>query len=94
MCGECLSENDRRGARKLEHSYFALERQRHLAHRYDVGYKDALKKRQIWCEGIFAAQKCRHNLTHILRRSLEEAEDHCLLSATALNLKRMIKWLR
>jgi len=32
-----------------------------------------------------------HNLTHILRRGLEAAEDHCLLSATALNLKRMIK---
>lgn len=35
---KCLSENDRRGARKLEHSYFAPERQRHLAHRYDADY--------------------------------------------------------
>lgn len=90
---KCLSENDRRGARKLEHSYFALERQRHLAHRHDADYKDALKKRQIWCEGTFAAQKWGHNLTRVLRRGLGAAEDHCLLSATALNLKRMIKWL-
>lgn len=88
-----LSENDRRGTRKLEHSYFMPERQRHLAHRYDADYKEALKKRQVWCEGTFAAQKWGHNLTRILRRGLEAAEDHCLLSATALNLKRMIKWL-
>ncbi len=27
---------------------------------------------------------------YVLRRGLEAAEDHCLLSATALNLKRMI----
>ena len=44
---KCLSENDRRGARELEHSYFAPERQRHLAHRYDADYRGALKKRQI-----------------------------------------------
>lgn len=31
------------------------------------------------------------NLTRVLRRGLEAAEDHCLLSATALNLKRMIR---
>ena len=54
-------------------------------------HKAALALRQIWCEGTFAAQKARHNLKHLLRRGLEAAEDHCLLSATALNLKRMVK---
>ena len=54
---KCLSEKDRRGARKLEHSYFAPQRCQHLAHRYDADYRDALKKRQIWCEGTFATQK-------------------------------------
>ena len=34
------------------------------------------------------------NLTRVLRRGLEAAEDHCLLSAVALNLKRMIKCLK
>ena len=28
--------------------------------------------------GTFAAQKWGHNLTRLLRRSLEAAEDHCL----------------
>ena len=55
-------------------------------------YREALKLRQIWCEGTFAAQKRSHNLTRVLRRGLEAAEDHCLLSAVALNLKRMIKY--
>lgn len=45
---KCLSENGRRGARKLERGYFTPERQRHLAHRYDADYKDALKKRQFF----------------------------------------------
>lgn len=49
--------------------------------------------RQIWCEGSFAAQKARHNLRSLYRRGLEAAETHCLLSATALNLKRMVKSL-
>lgn len=59
--------------------------------RQEPVFREALKLRQIWCEGTFAAQKRSHNLTQLLRRGLEAAEDHCLLSATALNLKRMIK---
>ena len=60
--------------------------------------KDGTKKhtrvlllRQIWSEGSFAAQKARHNLKFLYRRGLEAAEQQCLLSSMALNLKRMIK---
>ena len=56
-------------------------------------HKYILKLRQIWCEGSFAAQKRGHNLKYLFRRGLEAASDHCLLSATALNLKRMVKCL-
>jgi len=87
----CLSANDRQGARKLMDSYFKPSVRRHLSKREEPAYRQALKLRQIWCEGTFAAQKWGHNLTRILRRGLGAAEDHCLLSATALNLKRMIK---
>lgn len=52
-----------------------------------------LKLRQVWCEGAFAAQKARHNLTRLFRRGLEAAEDHCLLSAIAFNIKRMVRCL-
>ena len=55
-------------------------------------YREALKLRHVWCEGSFSAQKREHNLARVLRRGSEAAEDHCLLSATALNLKRMIKY--
>ncbi len=65
--------------------------QEHFSRRWEPEYQEALKQRQIWCEGTFAAQKWGHNLTRLLRRGLEAAEDHCLLSAAALNLKRMIK---
>ena len=54
-------------------------------------HKAVLDLRQIWCEGTFAMQKARHNLKQLFRRGLEAAEDHCLLSATAVNLKRMVR---
>ena len=88
---KCLSGKDKRGARRLLDTYFRPTVRRHLARQNEPDYLDALRKRQIWCEGTFATQKWGHNLTRVLRRGLEAAEDHCLLSATALNLKRMIK---
>mgnify|MGYP002626617026 CR=1 FL=1 len=91
---KCLSENDKRGVRELEDSYFKPSVQRHLSRRNTPEYQEALMKRQIWCEGSFAAQKWGHNLARLLRRGLEAAEDHCLLSATALNLKRLIKYAK
>ena len=90
--GKCLSEADKAGARKLQDSYFKPSVQRHFSRRGEPEYRQALNMRQVWCEGTFAAQKWGHNLTRVLRRGLEAAEDHCLLSATALNLKRMIKY--
>lgn len=87
----CLSKSHRNWGRKLERSMFHEVVQRDLLRQNEPDYLDALRKRQIWCEGTFAAQKWGHNLTRVLRRGLEAAEDHCLLSATALNLKRMIR---
>ena len=54
-------------------------------------HRQILKQRQIWCEGSFAAQKAHHNLSRLFRRGVEAVEEHCLLSAMALNLKRMVK---
>ena len=74
-------------------SYFKPSVQRHFSRRWEPEYREALKQRQVWCEGTFAIQKRCHNLTGVLRRGLGAAEDHCLLSATALNLKRMIRYI-
>lgn len=91
---KCLNETDKAGTRKLQASYFKPVIQPHFSRRWQPENQEALKQRQIWCEGTFAAQKWGHNLTRALRRGLEATEDYCLLSATALNLKRMIRCLR
>ena len=56
-------------------------------------YFAAMRLRQIWCEGNFSHQKANHNLKRVRTRGLGKATMHCLLSATALNLKRMVKLL-
>ena len=83
---QCLSEHDRRGARKPEDSYFNPSVQRSRSRQNTNESWQVLEKRQVWCEGTFATQKWGHNLTRVLRRGLEAAEDHGLLSAAALNL--------
>lgn len=89
--GKCLGPEDRRSARKLLESYFKPSVWRSLSRYGEPEYRETRKLLQIWCEGTFAIQKMCHNLTRVLRRGLEAAEDHCLLSATALNLKRMTR---
>ena len=90
-CDKCLSPSQK--SRKIQVNIFEHIAQNHHALDGSSTYNAALRKRQIWCEGTFATQKSQHNLRHLFRRGLEAAEDHCLLSATALNLKRMIKCL-
>ena len=54
-------------------------------------YLAAMRLRQIWCEGNFSHQKQRHNLRRTLKRGIEKVAEQCLLSACALNLKRLVK---
>lgn len=85
----CMTSGQR--VRTVSHSFFRPSVEKNYSRIGESIYKDALRKRQIWCEGTFAAQKRGHNLMRILRRGIEAAEDHCLLSATAMNLKRMVR---
>jgi hypothetical protein len=57
-------------------------------------YNSAMKKRQVWCEGNFSHQKENHNLRRTRKRGIERVTEQCLLSACALNLKRMVKLLK
>ena len=91
MRQKCLSKHA--PERKLERSYFTEPDWNDGEKLQDPACRQALVKRMIWCEGTFSAQKRSHNLRQIFRRGLEAAEDHSLLSAAALNLKRMIKCL-
>lgn len=54
-------------------------------------YYKAMRLRQIWCEGNFAHQKEQHNLRRTFKRGIEKVTEQCLLSACALNLKRLVK---
>ena len=56
-------------------------------------YYTAIRLRKIWCEGNFSHQKERHNLKRTRKRGIEKVTEQCLLSACALNLKRLVKYL-
>ena len=56
-------------------------------------YYDAMRLRKIWCEGNFSHQKERHNLRRTRKRGIERVTEQCLLSACALNLKRLVEIL-
>ena len=50
-----------------------------------------MRLRKIWAEGTFSVLKREHNLKRIHKRGIIRAEEECLFSAMALNLKRLVK---
>lgn len=56
-----------------------------------TNYLRVMRLRQIWAEGTFAVLKREHKLNKIHKRGIHKATEECLLSATALNLKRLVK---
>lgn len=54
-------------------------------------YMHMMRLRKIWAEGSFSAMKREHCLSKIRKRGISAATEECLLSAMALNLKRMVK---
>ena len=88
----CISRDAK--YRVVERAYFKwASEEQHLRNDGTPGYYEALRLRKIYCEGNFSHQKAEHNLRRLRKRGLGKAHEHCLLSATALNLKRMVKLL-
>jgi hypothetical protein len=56
-------------------------------------YARVQKLRRTWCEGTFGLMKREHNLGKTYKRGRENVLEHCLFSALAINLKRMVKLL-
>lgn len=54
-------------------------------------YMSMMRLRKIWAEGSFSAMKRERCLSKIRKRGISAATEECLLSAMALNLKRMVK---
>lgn len=80
--------------RVVERAYFKwASEEQYMRNDGTPGYYEALRLRKIYCEGNFSHQKAEHNLRRLRKRGLGKAHEHCLLSATALNLKRMVKLL-
>ena len=91
MLRQCVSSSHRNRTIRVNIFEEAVRRQRETDG--TPIHKHILKLRQIWCESSFTAHKWMYNLKRLFRRGIEAAKDHCLLSATALNLKRMVKCL-
>ena len=91
MINKCVSDSQR--SRTIRMNIFEQSVRRQRAMDATPQHEHILNLRQVWCEGTFAAQKWMHNLRRLFRRGLEAAEDHCLPSVIALNLKRMVKCL-
>ena len=88
----CISRDAK--YRVVERAYFKwASEEQHMRNDGTPGYYEALRLRKIYCEGNFSHQKAEHNLRRLRKRGLGKAHEHCLLSATALNLKRMVKLL-
>lgn len=56
-------------------------------------YWKMMRLRKIWAEGSFSVLKREHCLSKIRKKGILAATEECLLSAMALNLKRMVKFL-
>ena len=54
-------------------------------------YWHMMRLRKIWAEGSFSVLKREHCLSKIRKRGILAVTEECLLSAMALNLKRMVK---
>jgi len=54
-------------------------------------YLRLMRLHQIMAEGTFAVLKREHKLNKIQKRGIQKATEECLLSATVLNLKRLVK---
>jgi hypothetical protein len=92
-CGKCNKRDECKTNRSIRISaspYYPAYYANRMRHDTPV-YAQVKRLRGIWAEGIFAAFKNNHNLKRHRKRGIHRATEECLLSATALNLKRFIK---
>lgn len=87
----CVSK--RCPAKRIQVNIFEEIVRKHHENDGSEKHRRALTLRQIWSEGTFAAQKARHNLKFMYRRGQKAAEQQCLLSSSALNIRRMVKMM-
>lgn len=80
------------GTRKtINRPLFQEAKERNVVRSRSSQYRTIQKARRVWCEGSFGTMKRCHNLTSTYKKGIRNAAEHCLLSALALNIKRIIK---
>ncbi|MDF2651514.1 MAG: hypothetical protein K0Q73_7319 [Paenibacillus sp.] len=70
---------------------FQEAKERNVARKKTAEYRTIQKARRVWCEGSFGTMKRCHNLAYTYKKGIRNATEHCLLSALALNIKRIVK---
>lgn len=86
---QCVGKSN--NPRKIERNMHEEARREQAKNNGTTEYYEAMRLRKIWCEGNFSHQKERHNLKRTFKRGIEKITEQCLLSACALNLKRLVK---
>lgn len=87
---ECLPSNN--NFRQIGRPVQGLAMQRDHKLVGGILYREIMYRREVICEGNFSAQKRNHNLSHTYKRGRANVTEHCLFSAMALNLKRLVKY--
>lgn len=86
---KCIGKS--KHGRRIERHLHEEARQEQFKNVNTPEYHNAMTLRRIWCEGNFSHQKEQHNLRRTFKRGIEKITEQCLLSACALNLKRLVK---
>jgi len=81
-------------ARQLERSYHQTQYEKQHENDGTDSYLRIQRLHKIWCEGTFSHQKARHCMSRAKMRGIAQTTGQCLLSACAVNIKRMIKWMK
>ena len=89
---QCL--RDKVKARQLEHSCHQTQYEKQHENDTSDDYKSVQRLRKIWCERNFSHQKARHCMSRAKMRGIVQTKGQCLLSACAVNIKRMVSWLK
>lgn len=79
--------------RKLRMGLFQESNKRNRDRATTPDYSRVQRLRRIWCEGTFGILKTQHNMATTYKRGLVNIQEQSLLSASALNIKRMVKAL-
>lgn len=89
---KCISGKAKCKEKEVERAFHKTQyEEQHSKSDGTAEYYEAMRLRKVFAECNFANQKANHNLKKVNKFGLDNAFEHCLLSACACNIKRLIK---